>query len=213
MLAVIARGWGIGCFSSDACGIDVARETIFRQVMEDKPLLESGAGPDYLLWLDTDIIVSHDQIDKMLDFMESNPNADAASALYLKKVGNIPVIFDAEPDETCPPHFYRFKQAYKIPDKTGLIDGVGFGCIILRVDSLRNKLLPKYSDRRLFWFDTRKNLLEAKYVNGEDLNFCGLMKSAGMKLYLLPDIKVGHYGAVVGAPEHQFFGEQPHTHG
>ena len=212
MMAVISRGWGVGCFSTDACGIDVARETIFRQIMEDKTLLESGSAPDYLLWLDTDIIATHPQIEKMFDFMESHPDADAASALYMKKAGNLPVVFNATPDENCPPHFYRFTQSYEIPEKEGLADGVGFGCIILRVGSLRSKLLPKYSERRLFWFDTRKNLLEAKYVNGEDLNFCGLMKSVGMKLYLLSDIKVGHYGAVVGAPDHLMFGEKPHTH-
>jgi hypothetical protein len=81
----------------------------------------------------------------------------------------------------------------EIPSGPFQADAAGMGCMAIRTRSIREKLMPSLRDgKRLFWFGSLS----------EDMNFCLLMKEAGLQLFILPDVVVPHIGGAVGRWHH-----------
>ena len=170
-------GFGVSFFVSDLGGFDNAREKLLSDALALNPV------PMYLLWLDTDIRLTEEQAKKLMEFMETHPEADAASGLYFNQTLYRPVCMRRVEGKLC-----TFCPGESEPVE---IDAAGMGCMIIRTRSIIEKLLPSKGENRLFLYDLEKQV-------GEDTYFCNLMEKAGMKLYVVPDACPLHYGGYVG---------------
>lgn len=180
----ILKAGGTAFFSiMDTVPLDRARELLCNDALSLEPELE------YVLWLDADMHVEESHVSELMDYLQSHPEADVASALYFSKLRHEPVCYKKQPDAAPNERKYmRFMPPTSDPTE---VDAVGMGCMLIRTRSLKEKLLPSLPEpKRLFWFD---------YMgNSEDLNFCSLMQSAGMCIFVLPGVVVQHYGGMVG---------------
>jgi len=168
----------------DTMPLDRARELLCNDALSLEPELE------YILWLDADMHVEERHIAALMGYLESHPEFDVASALYFSKLLYEPVCYKRQPgtENTRPSKYKRFMPPTQEPTEA---DAVGMGCMLIRTRALKEKLLASLPEpRRLFWFD---------YLgNSEDLNFCNLMQNAGMRIAVLPEVAVQHYGGMVG---------------
>jgi GT2 family glycosyltransferase len=178
-LACLSRGMAFTLLSNDSVPLDAARERLLSEAMACEPRLK------YVLWLDADMLCSVRHMSSLIDFLESRPEADAASALYFSKKDFEPLCYrvSGPPDERGTP-LSRLHPEGSAPVE---IDAAGLGCMLIRSSSLQKLLDAKH--KRLFWFDPEGH--------SEDINFCLLLKKAGMRLFLLPGIVVPHAGGVV----------------
>jgi len=132
---------------------------------------------DYIFWIDDDMVMKPDVniIQKLFEH-----DKDVVAPLFFSRTYPfIPMIFKRRQIGT------KFTVYDNIMDyDKGLIevDGVGFGCILTKVDIFR-KLTQPY-----FWTNE---------VFGEDLFFCENATRAGIKIYCDTTIDVGHIGEPV----------------
>ena len=192
LLGFARMGFYVGHSVSDKVPLDAARRDIL------KSCLQSKVDYDYLLWIDSDMFLTDQDALTLIKYLEENPDIDAATGMYVKKAKPFnPVCYHMLTDPKTGD--YTFKMFIPINSEPTDIDGFGFGCVAMRVKSIKEKLVPMVPDGKFFWFDDRY---------GEDLHFCALMKKAGMKMVLLPSVSVMHQGAAV-AFDPTFWGLQP----
>ena len=182
--------------ASNRMPLDVARQKIFERFLELQPQMNY----DYFLWLDADMLVVPGQVKEMMDYLHAHADVDSVSALYFNK-GNAspaaapmytPCAFRATEAPTLRSGWLMSVIAPTLIAPEALneveVDGVGMGCLLIRASSIGDKFVPHMpQDGRVFWFD----------VQGEDLNFCALMKTAGMRMVLLKNLEIPHWGSSV----------------
>lgn len=176
-------GHYVGLSISDKVPLDMARENILRKT------IESRAQYDYLLWLDTDMCITSDHVFRMLQYMEVHTDTDAVSGLYFRKGGNFaPTAFHLR-DNPKRERGFDFETIHPKDGTPIQIGAVGMGCMLMCMKAFRAKLMAQHKpEEPYFKFDGE----------GEDMYFCNLMRKAGMKLMLLPEIEVPHMGGTVG---------------
>lgn len=147
-------------------------------------------GFDWVLWLDSDMIVPRDTLTRMNEDVQLHPEMKMITGLYVtRSVNPEPVLFDCvDPPEVLGnqkmlKHVHRF---YEYPKKQLFrIDGCGFGCVITSVP-----LLKKVWDRFGPAF--------APFPwAGEDVAFCYRVKQLGEKIWCDSRISCGHVGTFV----------------
>lgn len=165
-------------FNMDKCGHEVDLITVCKySVDEARNMLSKHAienGYDYILWVDADVIVPKDTIEK---FIKSGKEIIAGLYSYkvltrnevvcLKKVGDRYGNYKA--DKIC-----ELKEILEV-------DAFGFGCVFMSVDVLKHLTEP--------YFVFKNDL-------GEDIYFCEKAKKAGYKLYADPTVLCGHIGYI-----------------
>ncbi|MBN2127077.1 MAG: hypothetical protein JW703_01645 [Candidatus Diapherotrites archaeon] len=156
----------------------IARELI--SIEEKTP----GVLIDYVLWLDSDMIFSFEQIKQLLNHLDSGK--EIVSGLYFNKKNN----------ELFPIAFKKNGEGYesiKLNDSKELIevDSVGFGFIAMKMDVIR-KLNEEFKPRI---FDNR--YLNDGSLVGEDQVFCERAIEKGFKIYLDPKIELKHIKGVI----------------
>jgi hypothetical protein len=169
-------------FVNEAVPLEKSRERLFSDALSMKPELS------YMLWLDADMLVNTGHISRLIDFMESHPEADAATALYFRKSTFEPLCYRRLAGGEGP----KVPLEPFMPEGSGPmeIDAAGLGCMLIRTRSVKEKLLPSLGGKKkIFWFDPEGH--------SEDINFCLLMKNAGMRLFVLPEVSVPHAGGFV----------------
>lgn len=136
------------------------------------------AEADYILWLDSDMIVPPDVIPRMLKHMEDGK--DFVSGIYFRRRAPFAPVLYSRIDREGHADFNDYPE-----DTVFEIAGAGFGCCMLRVSMLEDIAL-NFKD----WFTPFNNY-------GEDLSFCLRALECGYKLYCDSTIKCGHVGTVV----------------
>lgn len=136
------------------------------------------AQADYILWLDSDMIVPPDVIPRMLKHMEDGK--DFVSGIYFRRRAPFAPVLYSRIDREGHADFNDYPE-----DTVFEIAGAGFGCCMTRVSMLEDIAL-NFKD----WFTPFNNY-------GEDLSFCLRALECGYKLYCDSTIKCGHIGTVV----------------
>lgn len=136
------------------------------------------AEADYILWLDSDMIVPPDVIPRMIKHMEDGK--DFVSGIYFRRRAPFAPVLYSRIDREGHADFNDYPE-----DTVFEIAGAGFGCCMTRVSMLEDIAL-NFKD----WFTPFNNY-------GEDLSFCLRALECGYKLYCDSTIKCGHVGTVV----------------
>jgi len=132
---------------------------------------------DYILWFDDDMVVdkSKDLFTRLLSH-----NKDIVAPLFFqRRPPYLPLIFKRK--EYVKGKYTTYDNILDYPKGLIEVDGVGFGCILTKVDVFRKMSKPYFVYGDTF---------------GEDLYFCEKAKSCGFKIWCDTEIEVGHIGDV-----------------
>jgi len=144
------------------------------------------ADTDWILWLDSDMVVPPDVLERLLKTAEEN-EADIVSGLYFRRAAPFsPVAFDTikiDEEQGITTEVVNFeghelKGVYEV-------DAVGFGCVLTSTQVVFEMLA------------TYKDCFSPLGKSGEDISFCHRAKQLGFKILLDCDIKCGHVGHIV----------------
>lgn len=159
----------IGVFAPQSYAIDASRNLIVEHALE--------IGYDYILWVDSDMILPKNTLLRLLSH-----NKDIVSGVYSYKVingENAVVKRYSKTDEDT----YEDVSLKEIREtkELMLVDGIGFGCVLTKVDIFNKIKHP--------WFRYEKDL-------GEDIFFCRKAQETGIEIFVDPTVKAGHVGQV-----------------
>jgi 2-polyprenyl-3-methyl-5-hydroxy-6-metoxy-1,4-benzoquinol methylase len=148
-------------------------------------------GCDYILFIDSDIIMPTGAIDTLIDM-----NTDIASGLYFAKAKPyLPVARVIKNTK----HFYLEDFEYnKIID----VAGVGMGMCLIKSDVFKKLTYPYF---KLEW---RNDKEFGVYQIAEDLYFCDIAREAGYSIKLNTGLLLEHEGIPVGATHFNLYKEQ-----
>ena len=159
----------IGVFCPQTYSIDKSRNLIVEHALK--------IGYDYILWVDSDMILPKDAFMKMLKH-----DKDIVSGVYSYKLLNnkyaVAKRYKSKEDDE-----YEDIPLSEIRATKDLIevDGIGFGCVLTKVEIFKNIKEPHF----------------VYNVNmGEDIHFCRMAQKAGYKVYLDPTIRCDHIGKI-----------------
>lgn len=155
--------------------VPAQRELIVERALESRM--------DVLVMCDDDIVLPPDALARLCATLEAHPRAGLVGALYYSRDGFRPMVVDGwnERDTRTAviPAFDRDPVA---------VDGVGFGCVALRIDALR-ELMPPYFAAHVF---VEREAGRVR-VCDEDYLFCAKLRRADWHVLLDPAVRCGHY--------------------
>jgi GT2 family glycosyltransferase len=160
--------------------VPAQREMIARDALQ--------RGADLLAMIDDDIVAPPDALVKLVAALEDDPDAALAGALYYSR------------DSARPMAVTRWNSAdttsAAIPayaDRPTAVDGVGFGCVVVRTAALR-ALEPPYFTSHLY-VDRGARVVR---VCDEDYLFCERVRRAGWRVLLHAGVRAEHYDRATG---------------
>ena len=159
----------IGVFCPQSYSIDASRNLIVEHALE--------IGYDYIMWIDSDMILPKNTLTTLMSH-----DKDIVSGVYAYKlIGAENAVTKRFKDKAK--DIYEDIPLKEITESKRLIevDGVGFGCVLTKVDVFRHIKKP--------WFRYTPNM-------GEDIYFCRKAQKAGYQVYLDTSILCGHVGSV-----------------
>lgn len=159
----------IGVFCPQSYSIDASRNLIVEHALE--------IGYDYIMWIDSDMILPKNTLTTLMSH-----DKDVVSGVYAYKlIGAENAVTKRFKDKAK--DIYEDIPLKEITESKRLIevDGVGFGCVLTKVDVFRHIKKP--------WFRYTPNM-------GEDIYFCRKAQNAGYQVYLDTSILCGHVGSV-----------------
>lgn len=151
----------------------------------------------YLLFLNSDTVVYENALDGMVEFMDSNPKAGAATCYLEMPNGELddashrgfPTPWRSLTHFTGVSKLFKGSQilngyhlGYKNLDKIHEIEACAGAFMIVR--RVAGEAM-KWWDEDFFWY-------------GDDLDFCYRLKEKGWKIYFVPEYKILHYKGVSG---------------
>lgn len=145
-----------------------------------KKALEMEA--DYIFWLDSDMMFEPDILKRMYEEATENDYDILSGVYYRRRPPYTPVLFDKLEVVAGRAFTSEFQE---IPDKTFEVGGIGFGCVLMKVQVLFD-MMSKYND-----------MFSPVYSAGEDLSFCIRAKELGYKIYANPEYYLGHYSQTI----------------
>lgn len=156
--------------------VAVQREMIVRDAL--------ARGTDLLAMIDDDIVAPPDALALLIGALEADPGAAIAGALYYSR------------DSARPMAVSRWNSgdttSAAIPayggDGVAPVDGIGFGCVVVRMDALRALSAPYFAAH--VYVDERSRV--ARQCD-EDYLLCERFRQAGWRVLLHAGVRVGHY--------------------
>ncbi|HTC29956.1 MAG TPA: glycosyltransferase [Candidatus Acidoferrum sp.] len=138
---------------------------------------------DVLLMCDDDMVLAPNAWVDLCGLLEAEPRAALVGALYYSRDGFRPMVVDRwdenDTRSAVIPAFDREPVA---------VDGIGFGCVAIRVSALRD-LAPPYFPAHVF---VERGAARVR-VCDEDYLFCARLRQAGYRVLLHPGVRCGHY--------------------
>lgn len=134
---------------------------------------------DYILWLDSDMVFPSYVLKQ---FMQDDK--DIVAGLYFRR--NYPFTPVAFSELRRENGILQMKDLEEWPDRLFEVDGVGFGCVLMKTDCLFD-IAGKEGG---VWFTPTQDA-------GEDAAFCIRAKEYGYKIWIDPSVKLGHVGQTV----------------
>lgn len=138
-------------------------------------------GVEYIMWLDDDMIVPDDVIERLLAH-----NKDIVSGIYFGRKNFRPLLFDVTPEQENGDTVYSIQNHTEYPE-SGIfkVDGIGFGCVLTKVSVLKKIWDCPDEGIGRTCFDFIGGI-------GEDLSFAIRCQRLGIETWVDPTIKCGH---------------------
>ena len=156
---------------------------------------------DYFFWLDSDVEFETADMVEMMRAVEQDLHC--VTGVYFSRHGNNnPMLCFGDPY-----HGYNFviDKPYKEMKESNqnryfLVDGCGFGFYIMSPRAVM-EYATRIEATKWFdssgWFPTRDHPNDQRYVVGEDLYFCRVMKMLGYPTLCNSHVLLGHKGVTV----------------
>lgn len=139
---------------------------------------------DYLFFVDDDIVLPPDALEQLFETIEADPQTAVAGGLYYSRDSIRPIAVSGwESADTTTAYVPPFTSR-----STDTVDGIGFGCAILRVSVARTFAEP--------YFPAHVYLERASRVArqcDEDFRYCERVRQAGYRVRLDARVHCGHY--------------------
>jgi len=139
---------------------------------------------DYLFFLDDDIVFPPNTLASLLETMERDPATAVVGGLYYSRDSIRPMaVADWNGDDTTTAAIPPFTAR-----STDVVDGIGFGCALLRVSVLRTLEAPYFPVHIHIERSARRVRL-----CDEDYRYCERVRSAGFAVRLDARIRCSHF--------------------
>jgi Glycosyltransferase like family 2 len=138
---------------------------------------------DIVVMCDDDMVLPSDALVGLCSTLDANEGAAVAGALYYSRDSFRPMVVD-QWDE----HDTRTAVVPAFDREPVAVDGVGFGCVAIRVAALRD-LMPPYFAAHVFV----ERAAGRVRICDEDYLFCARLRRAGYRVLLEPSVRCGHY--------------------
>jgi len=162
--------------------VAVQREMIARDAVQ--------RGTDLLAMIDDDIVAPPDALVKLIAALEENPDAALAGALYYSRDSARPMaVARWSSGDTTTAAIPAYASG-----NVAVVDGVGFGCVVVRVAALRALSLPYFAAH--FYVDPSSRSVRQC---DEDYLLCERLRAAGRRVLLHAGVRCGHYDRGSGA--------------
>ena len=142
----------------------------------------------HLMWLDNDIIFSPEQFQTLLNY-----NQDVVSGIYMMSDNiHFAIVKDWNEEYFQKHGTFQFLSEKDISNKKGLmeVDYVGMGFMLIKYGVFESLKYPWF--RPLF-----HNIGKCADFSSEDVSFCLMAKEKGHKIYIDPELRVGHEKKIV----------------
>ena len=160
--------------------VPAQRELIVRRAME--------RGADRLLMIDDDMVLPPAAVTQLSSVLDADPACGLAGALYYSRDGFRPMAVDRwDANDTTTANVPAFDR------EPVAVGGVGFGCVLLRLDALRS-MQPPYFAAQVY---VEPNASRVRVCN-EDYLFCVRLRSLSLRVILHAGVRCGHYDRAGG---------------
>ena len=139
---------------------------------------------DYLFFVDDDIILPPRALELMLETAEADPKNAVVGGLYYSRDSARPIaVADWDSGDTSNAHIPAFSST-----SADLVDGVGFGCALLRVSVARGLQAP-YFPAHIYMEPAARRVRQCD----EDYLYCERVRKAGFTVRLDARVRCRHY--------------------
>jgi GT2 family glycosyltransferase len=160
--------------------VPAQRELIARRALEREA--------DRLLMVDDDMVLPPDTLTKLSSVLDADPRCALAGALYYSRDGFRPMAVDRwDANDTTTANVPAFDR------EPVAVDGVGFGCVLLRLDALQS-MKPPYFAAQVYLEPSASRVR----VCNEDYLFCARLRSLNYRVVLHAGVRSGHYDRATG---------------
>jgi hypothetical protein len=142
-------------------------------------------GVEMVIMVDDDIVLPPDAIVQLCAVLDADPKAGLAGGLYYSRDRFRPMVVDRWNE-----HDTSTALIPAFDSDPVAVDGVGFGCVVIRAIALR-ELEPPYFPAHVF---VERGVGRVRVCN-EDYLFCARLRRAGWRVMLVPSVRCGHYDA------------------
>jgi glycosyl transferase family 2 len=141
-------------------------------------------GFDYLLFVDDDIVLPEDAVEKLVATAEADPLTAVVGGLYYSRDSARPIaVAGWDSSDTSTAHIPAFTST-----STGIVDGIGFGCALLRV-SVAKKLGAPFFPVHIFIERAARRVRQCD----EDYLYCERVRKSGNVVRLDARVRCPHY--------------------
>lgn len=142
----------------------------------------------HLMWIDNDIVFSPQQFQKLLDY-----DKDIVSGIYMMSDGiHFATVQNWNEESFKKNGHFDFLKIEDIEQKTELVNVAytGMGFMLIKKGVFESLTYPWF--RPVFF-----SIGDAKDFSSEDVSFCRLISEKGFKIFVDPQIRVGHEKKIV----------------
>jgi hypothetical protein len=169
-VAPLQRSFAFGNF------VPAQRELIMNDAVDDMF--------DYLFFVDDDVELPEHALEMLLETAEADPRTAIVGGLYYSRDSARPVtVADWNSSDTSTAHIPPFSST-----STGIVDGVGFGCALLRVSAAKNLAKPYFPAH--VYIERSARLVR---ICDEDFLYCERVRQAGHVVRLDARVRCLHY--------------------
>ena len=139
---------------------------------------------DYLFFVDDDIVLPVRALEMLLETAEADPLTAVVGGLYYSRDSVRPIVVaEWDSGDTSTAHVPAFTST-----STPIVDGIGFGCALLRVAAAR-KLAAPYFPAHVYV----ERAARLARLCDEDYLYCERIRQAGNVVRLDARVRCGHY--------------------
>jgi len=153
---------------------------------------------DYMMWLDTDINFTVEQVVSLFETMQKKKHVDVLCGIYLTADGHhSTIVKDWDVNFFLKTGMFPFltipqlkEEAAKSKDKLAKVFYAGMGFMMVRKGAFEKVTYP--------WFEPIMHEIEmSRDFSSEDVSLCWKWAEKGVGIYIDPEIVVGHEKSIV----------------
>jgi GT2 family glycosyltransferase len=161
--------------------VEIIEQELTSGFSTNNNLVFSRANGRYLLMLNDDTIIHQDAFQKMVNFMETHPEAGAIGPKLLNGDGSWQVSYGYKPNPICEglSPLSDYIRPRKPTERPLAVENVSGACMLVRAEIAQ----------KIGYLDTRFDP-----IYSEEIDWCYRMIMAGFKIYFVPEAVVTHLG-------------------